>query len=422
MPHLYPYQDVAVTHLAIQPIALLADDMGLGKTAVAVRAADAVGAKKILAVVPAIARIAWQREFERWQEIDRSIHVISSGMDIADLSADVIVVSYALASTPSVLAALRQHRFDVTIADECQALKSRDTKRTLAVYGRDGLITRTKRLWLLSGTPAPNHAAELWPHLRAARLTQLDYWAFTKRYCWVRETQFGLQITGTNTVMMPELANTLRPFMLRRTMADALPDLPPLRWGLVPVEPDTVPPQPDVSPEAQAVLDKLNRDEQISAVEQMHLATLRRWTGVAKVPAIVDLIRSDLEHINKLVTFFWHRVVGNTIAAALGDDAAVIDGSTPQKDRQALIDTFQNTPAPCVLLVQIVVAGTAITLHRASHCFFAESSWVPGDMVQCAKRLHRIGQGHSVLARVISLAGSIDEAVSATALWRSWTS
>ena len=37
-------------------------------------------------------------------------------------------------------------------------------------------------------------------------------------------------------------------------------------------------------------------------------------------------------------------------------------------------------------------------------------------MVQCAKRLHRIGQGHSVLARVISLAGSIDEAVSATAL------
>jgi SWI/SNF-related matrix-associated actin-dependent regulator of chromatin subfamily A-like protein 1 len=273
MPHLYPYQDTAVTHLAIQPIALLADDMGLGKTAVAVRAADAVGAKKILAVVPAIARIAWQREFERWQEIDRSIHVISSGMDIADLSADVIVVSYALASTPSVLAALRQHRFDVTIADECQALKSRDTKRTLAVYGRDGLITRTKRLWLLSGTPAPNHAAELWPHLRAARLTQLDYWAFTKRYCWVRETQFGLQITGTNTVMMPELANTLRPFMLRRTMADALPDLPPLRWGLVPVEPDTVPPQPDVSPEAQAVLDKLNRDEQISAVEQMHLAS-----------------------------------------------------------------------------------------------------------------------------------------------------
>ena len=96
---LYPYQDTAVTHLAAQAIALLADDMGLGKTAVAVRAADAVDARKILAVVPAIARIAWQREFARWQETDRSIHVISSGRDAADLSADVTIISYTLAST-----------------------------------------------------------------------------------------------------------------------------------------------------------------------------------------------------------------------------------------------------------------------------------------------------------------------------------
>jgi superfamily II DNA or RNA helicase len=177
-----------------------------------------------------------------------------------------------------------------------------------------------------------------------------------------------------------------------------------------------VPPAPDLSPEVQAILNKLERGEDISAIEQMALATLRRWTGIAKVPAVVELIQSDLEHINKLVVFFWHRAVGNTIAAALGADASLIDGSTSQKERQALIDAFQNTPAPRVLLVQIIAGATAITLHRANHCIFAESSWVPGDMVQAVSRLRRLGQQHSVLARVVSLAGSVDEAISATAL------
>ena len=44
---------------------------------------------------------------------------------------------------------------------------------------------------------------------------------------------------------------------------------------------------------------------------------------------------------------------------------------------------------------------------------FAESSWVPADLIQAAKRAHRIGQTRPVLASTISLAGSIDEMVDA---------
>ena len=74
---------------------------------------------------------------------------------------------------------------------------------------------------------------------------------------------------------------------------------------------------------------------------------------------------------------------------------------------------FQNTDRPRVLILQIATGGTALTLHRAHHVIFAETTWTPADVVQAAKRCHRIGQRSSVLVRVVSLAGSIDEVVAA---------
>ena len=52
---------------------------------------------------------------------------------------------------------------------------------------------------------------------------------------------------------------------------------------------------------------------------------------------------------------------------------------TPQGKRQAIIDAFQNTDHPRVLILQIQVAGTAMTLHAASRVVFAETSWAPGE-------------------------------------------
>jgi SWI/SNF-related matrix-associated actin-dependent regulator of chromatin subfamily A-like protein 1 len=114
--------------------------------------------------------------------------------------------------------------------------------------------------------------------------------------------------------------------------------------------------------------------------------------------------------------FGLHKQVISTIADALGSLAAVINGDTPQSQRQALIDAFQNTDQPRVLVLQINVAGTAITLTRSRRLIYAETTWTPADVVQAAARCHRIGQRGSVLASIISLAGSIDELVSAIVL------
>jgi SNF2 family DNA or RNA helicase len=265
----------------------------------------------------------------------------------------------------------------------------------------------------LSGTLAPNAPHELWIHCKVLLKSPLTYDEWVNRYCVVKDTPFGQAIVGANRARTAELAALLRPHTLRRRQADVLRDLPPLRWGHVVVAPDDVPPRPESTPEELAVLGKLDCGEEITAADAMHLATLRRWTGIAKAGAVVELLKHELAAIDKIVVFALHREVINTIADSLGRLAEAIHGDTHQTRRQQIIDNFQNYLMPRVLICQIHTVGTALTLTRASRVVFAETSWTPGDVAQAAKRCHRIGQASSVLASVVSLAGSVDERVAA---------
>ena len=99
------------------------------------------------------------------------------------------------------------------------------------------------------------------------------------------------------------------------------------------------------------------------------------------------------------------------VADAFGRDAAELNGDTSIEDRRRTIDAFQNSPKPRLLVCQLAVASTALTLTAASNVLFSAISWVPSDMAQAAARAHRIGQRDPVLARVTILTGSIDEAM-----------
>jgi len=114
------------------------------------------------------------------------------------------------------------------------------------------------------------------------------------------------------------------------------------------------------------------------------------------------------------VVFAIYRETIDILMRGLGSNAAAIHGDTPQRDRQNIIDAFQDEKQPRVLIVQLSVGSTGITLHRANHVAFADISWTPADLMQATKRLHRIGQTKPVLARVISLANTIDETVVGT--------
>lgn len=410
MPELFPYQAEGRDFLAARPRALLADGMGLGKTPQAIRACDEVGARRVAVICPAIARINWRREFDQWGWI---------------VGRQVFIESYdKVAKKTDAYEAIKAMRPDVLILDEAHYLKSRTAKRTKAIYGQwgrgDGLIAHAERVWLLTGTPAPNDVSELYSHLKALWPERLpapgSFEIFIKEYCYFDSTPFGIKILGNKNVK--ELRSRLAPIMLRRKAEDVLKDLPPISWRDVAIEAEQAwaelkhARQLESLPEVAEVLEAIKNDKPLP--DSVAMASVRRLTGMAKVQAVGKLLVEELDDkaYDKVIVFAHHKDVISDLAHLLNRFGAVtITGETPPAARQSAIDRFQSDPTCRVFIGNIQACSTAVTLHAANQVVFVEASWTPSDNAQAAKRAHRIGQTRPVLVRMFGLAGSIDEAV-----------
>jgi len=414
MDHLFEYQKVGADFLCDHPAAFLADEQGLGKTLQVIAACDKLGLTKVVVVCPAIAKINWRREFEKWGKIERTVLVFSydkitqskeTRNEIAKLGPDVIVI------------------------DEAHYLKNRTAKRTKYLYGQfcrgDGLVRFADRVWLLSGTPIPNNVSDFWTHLKAIWQYPLNFTDFTTYFCKTWNGQFGLQVLGNKAERMGEFKTVLKSIMLRRKSEVVLKDLPPIWWQDTPIEVDNWNDAKHIDDpkEAQAVkmilTHSLTNQDLSSEIESIapHIASLRRLTGVAKAGPIATQIAGELQDdaYTKIVIFAYHTDAIQTLYDKLKDyHPVVVAGGMSQAERQASIDTFQNDAKVRVFIGQITACSTAITLTAANQVAFVEMDWVPATNAQAAKRCHRIGQTKPVIVRTFGLVNSVDEIVSRT--------
>lgn len=415
------YQEVGAKFLASKRFALLADDMGLGKTAQTILAADMIGAFKILVICPAVARVNWKREFNEFSIYDRDFVVCFGAQDRPGVCS---VVSYDYATEHH--SRLIQMQWDLIVCDESHFIKEPEAKRTVRIYGKDGIIRYTKRLWALSGTPAPNHAGELWPMLFTFGVTNLVYDKYVEKFCNGRVVYYGgrpkYQISGTKKRAIPELKALLSKVMLRRLKEEVLKYLPPITFTDLTVEEG-----PGIFIDTEYVRQKRAVEESLSYAKNFDdaslvlegiaesVSALRRVSGLQKVKATIELVTQELTDgaYEKIVIFAYHRDVIDQLKDGFKDYApAVINGGVSHKIRQDGIDRFQNDPACKVFIGQILAAGTAITLTAAHHVLFVEQDWVPGNNAQAAMRCHRRGQTKPVFVRCMGIAESIDEKIS----------
>ncbi len=427
---LFPYQVVGAQWLASKHHALLADEMRLGKTAQAIHACDVIGARRVLVLCPAIARINWLREFERFSTCTRTATALLSKHD-ASGSPDIVVCSYNLLLQNSISSWLRAKPFDVVIFDEVHYLKNRTAHRTRAAFS----VAGSSRCFALSGTPATNHAAELWPLLAHCGVYTQDYWSFATRFCVLVQTVYGTEIRGNQRI--PELRALLTPFMLRRKMADVIHDLPPILFSDVVVEAGEVEVErwyPEVATgmcpvetwrkelggqqaaiEAVVGLTGLGADG-FSALGgiQVRCSKTRRYVGLQKTAAVAEILTEELESgaYEKIVVFCIHRDVMIDLCDRLRAFKPVsVFGGTPPDKRVRHLQQFKTNPTCRVFVGNIVAAGVAIDLSVASEIAFVEASWVPGDNAQAAMRCHHILQKRPVRVRFFSLANTSDEKV-----------
>ena len=413
---------------------LLADDPGLGKTRQALTAADEIHAQRILIGCPAGARRVWQNEIAAWFPYwSPRVLVLEPGVKAIDIEPQlgrdqiIVIAGYDEFSNSKsrVVTKLRLlRRWDLLILDEAHYLKN-PSNRTQALYGRPGttlgLQASATKTILLSGTPTPNHAGELWQHYRvfwptlAQRAvpgqekrpyTQIE---FEDRFTRYRDTVFGRQISGSQN--QDELRIALGDVILRRRKSEVLTELPPLILqdiSLAPVHAAAL-----HSPAASLLAERLDAgvDLRTLAVDP-GVVSLRQQIGLLKVPPAILWVQERMASCDKLLIFAWHHAVIEHLRRGLLEfKPVVITGETGAKARQDAIAAFQTDPDTRIFIGQILAAGTAITLTAASEVAIVEPSWVPGENVQAIGRAHRLGQRDSVLASFLYLPGTLDERI-----------
>jgi SWI/SNF-related matrix-associated actin-dependent regulator 1 of chromatin subfamily A len=423
---LYPFQRDAINQIAADSQVYLGFDPGLGKSRAALEAAHRRGAKRVLVICPASGRYVWQDQTRRW-----SAYPVTIVRNTADLRNNgVVVLTYGLISQKDGVYAKKVAEglaYDLTVLDEAAAVKNPGANRTKAILGT--MLPKLGYVLPLSGTPAPNHAGELYPilkalHPQALRGTNgrlLMQWEFEDRYCRVVLKRFGMGrpvrvVEGSKN--LTELRAKLDGFMLRVKKEEVLKDLPPVRYDVVPIG-VTNPPAGAVSSRLADMDDDALMHYLSGASGDEHLMRLRHMLGVCKADPAVEYIDDFLTNLpdgKKILVFAHHKDVIEKLDTGLKQwSPAKIVGSTSTIDRALAVKFFLENPYCRVLIGNIAAAGTGLTLVgpkcACSDVIFVEASYSVGDNVQAAARVHRIGQREAVVARFLTAHETLDDRI-----------
>ncbi|KAI8802416.1 P-loop containing nucleoside triphosphate hydrolase protein [Cladochytrium replicatum] len=416
--------------------ALLGDEMGLGKTIQALSIATYYHEDwPLLVICPSSLRLTWANEINRWlgtggdnplSEDDAlvlpdDIQVIFAAKEMLRDDAKITIVSYDLFSRAG-SSVISGRNFKMVIADESHYLKSPDAKRTKNILP---VLKAARRALLLSGTPALSRPIELFTQVSALDPTmfrsQMEY---AKRYCDAKQGPFGWDYSGSAN--LGELNWLLsRTVLIRRLKDQVLNQLPSKIRQTVIVAVDE-----KVRKKIQKQLSATHSfDEQIDRARESGNTEARRTAQNMKRKALTEMYvetgRAKLEPVKqylsdlyeepdkKFIVFAHHKSVLTGIAehciTKLKAQFIMIDGDTPQKERQALCDRFQNDPKTRIGVLSITAAGVGLTLHAADFVVFAELFWNPAQLLQGEDRAHRIGRKHVVDVKYIISNGTLDD-------------
>ncbi|CAG8436682.1 10735_t:CDS:1 [Funneliformis mosseae] len=379
---------------------LLGDDMGLGKTIQSLAIAEYYKDDgKVLVVCPASVAGNWQVEIKKWVgSKDEEIWVVRSGKEANQDHARFTIISYELAKK-------RQDwigRFQIVIADESHSLKDRQSERTKKLAP---LMRKSKRVILLSGTPAESRPVELFAQINiVAPLLFPNYEQYIKRFCGGEKkvNRDGREYIDTkdakNTEELHWLLNST--VLIRRKKEDVNLNLPSKTRQIIHVE---IP--------ATSKRELRDLKERAKVDRRANFLKLYEESGRAKVPAIQDYLLSLKDDNKKYIVFGHHKDVLDQICYVLRKDEIRfirIDGQTDVKLRQDFVDKFQNEREIKFAVLSLTAASTGLNLQSADGVIFVELSWNPSTIAQGENRAHRIGRIGDVEIKYIIAKDTLD--------------
>ena len=95
-----------------------------------------------------------------------------------------------------------------------------------------------------------------------------------------------------------------------------------------------------------------------------------------------------------------------------GREVLFLHGGMPKKQRDWMVERFQETAAACpVFILSLKAGGTGLNLTGANHVFHFDRWWNPAVENQATDRAFRIGQTRNVQVHKFVCLGTLEEKI-----------
>lgn len=411
---------------------ILADEMGLGKTLqiIALLLMDPPeNAAPALIVCPTSLIANWVREFGKFApSLSLMVH---RGAHRAGIYRDLQVASVVITTYETMvndISIFSSFEWTWVICDEAQAIKNPHSNR------RQAIVTIPRRKSIpMTGTPVEN--------------TLMDLWSLA---------DFAIPgMLGDRTVFEVEFPDTLEagqalgrltdPIILKRRVRDVAADLPDRIDIDLPLELDDGLAR-HYDNVREATLEKYPVAGALVATLQLQLVCAHPWLRTPdaalvdwddakivthedlplltpKLERTVELLREAFANGRKVIVFALFNRIGDLIRTACKDFAetywGAINGSTPQEDRQTIIDEFSAHDGAACLILNPKAAGAGLNITAATVVIHFTPVWNPALEAQASARAHRRGQTEPVTVYRLFYKDTVEEVMIERSAWKS---
>lgn len=413
----FKHQETTAAFLSLQDRAFCFNEAGTGKTSSVIWAADYLMSqgliKRVLIICPlSIMYSAWQADIFK-TSMHRSVAVAYGDAEkrkkIINGVYEFVIINYDGVSI--VADEINKLGFDLIVVDEANAYKTATTKRFKTL---SKILKPSTKLWMLTGTPASQSP------LDAYGLARLVSPGNVPKFFTAWRDKVMHQVSRFKYVPKPtsrhDVFNALQP-AIRFEKAQCL-DLPSVMY-----QTREIPLTPQVnryyaSIKSQMLIEAAG--EKISAVNAAaKLTKLLQISGGAVYTDTREVVEFDVsprltalmevldETEHKVIVFVPYRHTIDLVSKHLTEQGVsneIISGDVGAKERGDLINRFQNSEFPRVLIIQPQAASHGVTLTAANTVVFWSPVMSVETYLQCIARIDRVGQVNSMT--VVHLQGS----------------
>lgn len=414
------WQEEGAAWLAPKTGALLALAPGLGKTRTALEAVERRATMLgrplgVLVIVPLSLMETWKVEINRWSTLPFSLRVLHGDRTLHKQPAPggVAQVRYTVTNYNTVCPTGKPPkvgRFDVMICDESVLLKNRKAQRVVKMRE---VRKAANACWLLSGSPMTKYLDDVWSQLNLAvtampyAVLLRGYWNFAKRYCDVKQDQWGWRVEGDHANAFSMLKRDFRECLFSRSQNDVT-DIPEWIEEVIEVPMTEYQTKMYLSMEEDALAD-LPEGDQLLAPNR--LAQMTRLIQMASNPVLVQgkmesnkwkAVEDILEYApGPAIVWVTYKATAKYLAAKLKCPA--LTGDTPVGERTRIVDELQAGNLP-VIVAHPGVGKFGLTMTRARTMIYLERNFDGDAFLQSMYRTRRIGTVEAPLVyRVLSV-------------------